>query len=329
MTASTFLFPQPPTQLLSSPLFPPAPIIHQQQQPFSVVDQWKQTITSTHKHKSNTTVIPEVITNLKTTLTCLNRLRDIYSRLCSCNATDSNELWSEVAELKSVINECTSSSHLDETVLKRKIMRNKRRRKQRKVNRKLDEQRRRKIEKECSEWLTKKQNDAIRKKLEESVEREASGSLGEVRKKIMDMNNVKSLVEAMKDLREHRVSKQWKIEGLDVTNSESFNQSCSDILELVSTRLKIYNEEEHALQVMMSEQVDAKLTKATNTASTPAAVQDPVFDYYHQAKQSVERFVSIRSQWDMYLSPHGSTLPNKWLEPTMPSSDGWAACLNK
>lgn len=290
------------------------------------VDQWKQSLSpSVHQHTSKTTLIPEVSASLKATVTSLNRLRDLHLKLSSTDVTESKGLWAEVTELKNTIDKYTSG--MNEQKLRQKITRNKRRRKLRKLAREKNKQRRCEVENKCSEWLAKKQNEMTRKRLEKTVEKEASGSMAEVRKKIQDMNNTKSLMEALKELREHRISKKWKMQGLDVNNNESFNQVCSEIADEVSDRLKIYNDENHALHVMMNEQVDAKLTEATSKQKTKSNNPLKLFDYYHQAEQSEESFINIRRQWDMYLSLHGSTVPNEWVEPTTPTSNGWAIYL--
>ena len=297
-----------------------------------VLKQWKQSLPPSMEkiNSDGNTVIPEVTRSLKTVLDSLPVLSELHSKLSSVSVDNSKDLWMQVAECKSVVHSAIEHLHkCNSGILKQKVKRNRRRRKRRRFVKEEEEERLSVVDKACSEWLKNKQSEQMRKRLEESVEKEASGSLGEVRKKIQDLESTENLLTALKELREHRsMSKKWKIDGPPAIEADQrFTRLCSEIEELVSAQLKIYQDEEYALKVMMSEQVDAKMRTAAQSVRSQSS-GDPIKDYYYQATRDVTSFVGIRQQWDRYLAPHGSTIPIDWVTPTSPSNSVWASYLS-
>ncbi len=302
-------------------------------QPFGnedVIENWKKSVTKLKVDSNKTrTTIPDVTSSLKTLTNSVTILADLHQKLSTVSLDESKELWTQVTEHKTIIDNI--SQYLcksDVAVLKRKVVHNNKRIKKRKITREKEKKRIKLVDEKCSEWLKKKQSQLMRKKLEESVEKEASGSLGEVRKKIQDLDNIVNLIDALKKLREHRTtSKNWKIDGPTVQVNETFTEQCSEIENVISTNLKVYKDEEYALKVMMSEQIDAKMTSAASrsTDAVSCSSNDPIKDFYYKAEKNVSSFINIRQEWDRYLMPHGSVIPFDWVEPVSPSNDVWAS----
>ena len=244
---------------------------------------------------------------------------------------NSEELWVQVTMHRQAVQNSIECLHKrDSKVLEAKLKRNQRRRKRMKAVKEEEKERQINVEKACNDWLSKEQNDLMRKKMEESVEKEASGALGEVNRKIQDLDNMAALMTALKELREHRSSnKKWKIDGpTRIRADETFLQKCLEIEEVVSKRLKDYHDEEYALKVMMSKKVDAKMTAAQPQPKEPSS-GDPIKDYYYQAQRDMSSFVRVRHKWDRYLTSHGSTVPSDWVDPVLPSNNVWASYIVK
>ncbi|KAI8812124.1 hypothetical protein BJ742DRAFT_794890 [Cladochytrium replicatum] len=59
---------------------------------------------------------------------------------------------------------------------------------------------------------------------------------------------------------------------------------------------------------------------------------DPVYRFYNQARFDLRRLVEIRTTWDKYAVPAGSSgatsIPPRWVEPDPPSSDAWAQAVS-
>ena len=319
----------PPTPLTIN--VPPLPL--KPASPEEILERWKQTLSSGPGTRLGmTTTIPEVTMQLKMLLNSLSALKELHSKLSTTQVDGSRKLWTEVAEHKDVIERVGKElNKRDKLILQRKVRHGRKKREMRKVERENERERVAAKEEACSEWLKRKQSELMRKKLEESVEKEAEGSLGEVRKKKQDLENVTKLLEALKELREHRISsKKWKVDGPHIEADQKFSELCSKIESIVSIHQKVYEEEEYTLKVMMSEQVDAKMTAQTSDHthnSDNNLDSDPLKAFYYQAEQDMASFLNVRQQWDQYLSPLGSGVPEGWVEPVLPSDSTWASCL--
>ena len=293
-----------------------------------ILERWKHTLRSLTKPRQNKTTLPEVSNLLRVATDHVLSLKDLHSQLSTVNvgSSKSRELWSKVEELKNKVDFLSLQLSLkDKKVLERKVKGGMARRERRKADREKERERRAKVDEACTTWLDKKQKYMMRKRLEKSVEKDAGGSLGEVRKKLQDLETTTKLIEALKDLREHRHwDKKWKMEALPIESDERFTKIYSDIKHDVSIYKKIYDDEEYALKVMMSEQVDARMT-----ASQTTQLKDPIMGYYYQAEKDVASFVHIRQQWDKFLSPLGTSIPYTWVDPVLPSNDIWASYLKQ
>ena len=291
-----------------------------------IISKWKESVSSTKTNDDTKSVIPEVTTGLVTLASSLSSLKDLHRKLSTVTVDESKDLWRQVAEQKITIESVTQYlCKSDAAILKKKVSRSCETRKRRKRAIAREKERTRGVEEMCSNWLKKKESQLMRKKLEESVEREAGGSLGEVRIKIQDLDNVVNLIDALKKIRKHRTtSKNWRVEGQTIQADETFTKLSSEIEQIVSTNLKVYKDEEYALKVMMSKQIDAKMTASTHTKGSS---NDPIKGYYYKAEKDASSFINIRQQWDRYLTPHGGTVPIDWVEPVLPSNSVWASYL--
>ncbi len=315
----------PPVQPFSPSQF--SPLVNDREE---ILTRWQQSVSCTSDHSSATnTTIPGVTGDVKIILDSLLALKKLHSNLSSVSVENSEELWVQVTMHRQAAQKSIECLHKrDSKVLEAKLKRNQRRRKRMRAMKEEEKERQSNVHKACSDWLSKEQNDLMRKKLEESVEREASGALGEVSRKIQDLDNMVALMAALKELREHRSSnKKWKIDGPPrIRADETFTHKCLEIEEVVSKRLKDYRDEEYALKVMMSKKVDAKMTAAQSQHKEPSS-GDPIKDYYHQAQRDLSSYIRVRHKWDRYLAPHGSTIPSNWVEPVLPSNCVWASYI--
>jgi len=69
-------------------------------------------------------------------------------------------------------------------------------------------------------------------------------------------------------------------------------------------------------------------------SQSPVGPLDPVFpyaQYYDLANYSVDTFVKIRQEWDVYAVPagsgSGSGIPPGWVIPSEPADEVWASAL--
>lgn len=196
-------------------------------------------------------------------------------------------------------------------------------------------------EQAAAKWLEERRSQELREKTEAAVQKSASGVLGEVKKKMSDIQQNIKLLTVLKELRDlRRDASRKKGDTPPVEEDERFAATYSSLHSILEGQASVYESEEHALRVLMKEEVMEKMEKskkqAAPTMEDGAARSSPteehpmsLSDYYLQAEHSVESLVAIRSDWDQFLSPHGNPVPIGEVCPSQPSSAMWELYVQK
>lgn len=209
--------------------------------------------------------------------------------------------------------------------------------------------------------IDKKMNNVRQKQQDAKMEREmkeaADCTLAEVRRKIAETASCMKLIGQLKKLRQLRKD-QAERKGVVVRRNfdEVFEQRVEALIATLKQQMALYEAEQRTLQVMLEteqeqtkekererEQVKMKerLTNYEDRLRTwlfgshpPVGPMDPMFpyeQYYDLANYSVETFVKIRQEWDMYAVPTssetGSRIPPGWVNPVEPTDEVWASAL--
>ena len=288
--------------------------------------QWQATIQppTLPPQKINTTPLPIMTSLLKSADSHMTSLKSLYLQLLSVPVDQSKELWLKVHEHKQCLDHIVATLTPDKCqVLKHKIKKNRRRRAQRKRDKSEEIERIREKEEKCHKWLDKRRKEELRVRLAKSVEISAAESLTAVRKKKQDIEYYSKLLEAIKDLRQFRHDHRSKGELPPIEEDEQFVTTCSSLENILTKYTEVYKKEEHALKVMMSEKVDKEMMSRESHTHSPMSLED----YYTQANTNPTILAHVRQQWNMFLSPSGTVISQRWVEPVLPSNQTWASYL--
>lgn len=311
-------------------------------QELKVVENWRATITSTppdttsvsDNDEDEDTRLPSVKALLVLAYEETESLKQLHNELLlppDTTAAGVDEIWRKVGDTKQRLEIVLSQLQSKSCELVTGKARHKRRRRNALKRRQVQE-RERKISslqqatEACSKWMDDKRDKELRLKLEQSVRKAASGSLTAVQKKEQDISTSADTLTALTELRNLRhTNKKYQLPGPTlVTAQESFTSLSEKLTAILEPYGKLYKKEAHTLEVMLMEQVDSEMA---NQRQHSATQQDPILSYYHQAGGGLTSLVTIRQQWDTYLSHIGSSVPTKWVEPTPPTNVGWSCYL--
>lgn len=291
-----------------------------------ILQQWQRTVRSSqggHLNSQNQP-ISSVKSLVRSAEDHVTTLEDLYDELEKGDRDEKGMLWEKVNEHKALLDDilCQFDRKRCQSV-KCKLLKNRQKRLSAKRKKKLrDNECQAKME-ACDKWYKQRQKEELRKRLEKSVEEQAGGTLNAVKKKTQDITNYSQLLKALKELREFRRSKQnFKN---DLTEADvTFSTNCDLLEDILSKYTEVYKKEEHALRVMMSQQVDDALIKrTTNNKIVYTSLED---FYLTEDKEILEK---RQKEWGSFLSFSGTQLPVEWVEPAPPSSNQWAWYLKK
>lgn len=139
-------------------------------------------------------------------------------------------------------------------------------------------------------------------------------------------------------------------------SDEVFEQRAEALTATLKQQMALYEAEQRTLQVMleteqeqtkekererqqvrMNERLasyDDRLRTWLFGSQSPVEPMDPMFpymQYYDLANYSIETFIKIRQEWDMYAvrtsSETGSRIPQGWVIPVEPTDEVWASAL--
>uniref|UniRef100_A0A3P9JZ32 Programmed cell death 7 n=1 Tax=Oryzias latipes TaxID=8090 RepID=A0A3P9JZ32_ORYLA len=205
------------------------------------------------------------------------------------------------------------------------------------------------------EWRLRQIQQGEEKKKEQELKLAADAVLCEVRKKQADVKRMQDILRSLEKLRKLRKEAANR-KGISTEQQcdELFSSSLEQLRRVMKKRATLYSAEEKALMVMLEgeqeeerrreqekrmkkererrlqvkERVDAILFGEKPPAD--GALQ-PFRDFYSQADCSFQALIHIRSQWDLFLvasdNPKGSSLPQSWVIPELPSDQNWASAL--
>lgn len=212
------------------------------------------------------------------------------------------------------------------------------------------------LHRRIDEWQARRIAADISQRQEKSLRNQAGGALGEVRKKQMEAAQSTEILELLLELRNER-KVVLRREGVDVSqeSDEAFTSRTFRLHELWSHQTSAYDQEEKLLKVMLEEEKEEEVQRQMAKAEQSAKLRqdekaqtkklddadeghvDPdmsiFYSFYSQAAGSLERYINIRHQWDLYSAPVGTpgscTVPLGW--PTAPSSPalGWEEFVQK
>lgn len=288
--------------------------------------QWQATLQPPPlpPQKISTTPLPIMTSLLKSADSHITSLKSLYLQLLSMPVDKSNELWFKVQEHKQCLDRIIATLTPDKCqVLKHKIKKHRRRRAQRKRDKSEEIERIQRKEEKYHKWLDKRRKEELRIRLAKSVEMSAAQSLAAVRKKKQDIEYYSKLLEAIKKLRQFRHDHRSKGELPPIEEDEQFITTCCSLENILTKYTEVYKKEEHALKVMMSEKVDKEMMSHESHTHPPTSLED----YYTQASTNPAILAHVRQQWDMFLSPSGTVIPHRWVEPVLPSNQTWASYL--
>lgn len=195
-------------------------------------------------------------------------------------------------------------------------------------------------ERNAKEWIQDQEQKKLKAKTEKAVHASASGVLAEVKRKITDVKQLLDLAEALKELRSlRRENSRKKGDAPPIEADERFQQTHGELVEMLTKQAGVYQQEEHALRVLLEEEVMEKMhSQRKREEPSPAAVfvpdlfwptpapSDPMEackNFYLCARASEEARIAIRSEWDSFISTEGSLLPPQLTPPSSSRSLAW------
>lgn len=312
------------------------------------VEEWLKTA-ATRKPEASPLVqhltIPEVRSQLMKGAELLSQLGSAHQALRGALSREDAEEWKRLkgkAELDMAafleVRERLGAPGLQDNLAKKMArIRSLRDRKKRRLREKKEDWKKslEKAERVTEEWIKAKEQAALKMKMEKAVHASASGVLEEVKKKKTDVQQLLKLAEALKELRSlRREQSRKKGDAPPIEADEKFQRTQEALVEMLTQQSEVYRREEHALQVLLEEEVLEKMHSHQKEASSHARPQPPALwphpalptsdpwpqttsdpweactNFYLCARSSKEAMVAIRSDWDSYISPHGSTLPD-------------------
>ncbi|KAL4713785.1 hypothetical protein ACJJTC_012302 [Scirpophaga incertulas] len=323
--------PPHPPPFFMAPVPPPPPITDQD---FLKMFE-KRLPTETVVKKSEPYVISEFHDKMKDLLCTLSELKNIEKELSENRETYSDVEWNvkieEINQKKQAINDSlalinNSVEKIQKQLTKRfaKRQREKRLRIQRKQMRedrlKKMEERSRKID----ENLQKIKDSINKTKQEEEAKIQADHILKEVLRKKHDARKCLNKLEALKKLHKARLNTaKGRGQTVSVHFVEEFDTKVENIKLLWAQKLVTYEKEESELRQKLEEEsmqnveVNAPEREISDTLSKWRKVlfgdgnAIPQVDFHGD----LNRFISVRNQWDQYLSEDGTPLPVGWVTP--------------
>ncbi|XP_010832909.1 PREDICTED: programmed cell death protein 7 [Bison bison bison] len=212
-------------------------------------------------------------------------------------------------------------------------------------------------EQEIDRWRVQCVQEVEEKKREQELKAAADGVLSEVRKKQADTKRMVDILRALEKLRKLRKEAAAR-KGVcpPASADETFEHHLQRLRKLIKKRSELYEAEERALQVMLEgeqeEERKRELEKKQRKEKEKFLLQkheiesklfgdpdefplahllQPFRQYYLQAEHSLPALIQIRHDWDQYLvpsdHPKGSSIPQGWVLPPLPSNDIWATAV--
>ncbi|XP_004628990.1 programmed cell death protein 7 [Octodon degus] len=212
-------------------------------------------------------------------------------------------------------------------------------------------------EQEIDRWRVKCVQEVEEKKREQELKAAADGVLAEVRKKQADTKRMVDILRALEKLRKLRKEAAAR-KGVcpPASADETFEHHLQRLRKLIKKRSELYEAEERALRVMLEgeqeEERKRELEKKQRKEKEKFLLQkrevesklfgdpeefplahllQPFRQYYLQAEHSLPALIQIRHDWDQYLvpadHPKGSSVPQGWVLPPLPSNDVWASAM--
>uniref|UniRef100_A0A8C2VDU7 Programmed cell death 7 n=1 Tax=Chinchilla lanigera TaxID=34839 RepID=A0A8C2VDU7_CHILA len=212
-------------------------------------------------------------------------------------------------------------------------------------------------EQEIDRWRVKCVQEVEEKKREQELKAAADGVLSEVRKKQADTKRMVDILRALEKLRKLRKEAAAR-KGVcpPASADETFEHHLQRLRKLIKKRSELYEAEERALRVMLEgeqeEERKRELEKKQRKEKEKFLLQkreiesklfgdpdefplahllQPFRQYYLQAEHSLPALIQIRHDWDQYLvpadHPKGSSVPQGWVLPPLPSNDIWASAV--
>lgn len=266
--------------------------------------------------------IPEARSLLHSAMELLSSLRQCHQQLASLDSTDDGSGWrgimrevlrhkEDLEAVRGRLKSGDSAEHLAKKVDRRRTRRDHVRR-VRKERACVAAAKRSQAEAAASSWLEEKRKKELKEKTEKSVQAAASGLLGEVKRKQSEVQLFLKLADALQDLRDsRREANRKKGDAPPIEADERFTSGHTSLLQLLTNQARVYEGEEHALRVLMEEEVAEKMATsvARATADTgPEAEREadplpslvpfdplaPFRDYYLQAERGGEPLLIIR-----------------------------------
>ncbi|XP_008583516.1 PREDICTED: programmed cell death protein 7 [Galeopterus variegatus] len=241
--------------------------------------------------------------------------------------------------------------------VRRRRLRLRERAREREADREAEAARAAEREQEIDRWRVKCVQEVEEKKREQELKAAADGVLSEVRKKQADTKRMVDILRALEKLRKLRKEAAAR-KGVcpPASADETFEHHLQRLRKLIKKRSELYEAEERALRVMLEgeqeEERKRELEKKQRKEKEKILFQkreiesklfgdpdefplahllQPFRQYYLQAELSLPALIQIRHDWDQYLvpsdHPKGSSVPQGWVLPPLPSSDIWATAI--
>ncbi|XP_077989347.1 uncharacterized protein LOC144443680 [Glandiceps talaboti] len=219
--------------------------------------------------------------------------------------------------------------------------------------------RREELHRKFDEELAKDEEKKLDKKREKVLQKEIDETFFDIRQKKSEANKVLNVMKLLRKLRQVRKESAGKRGYIPAPQSTRvFEVAVDKLEEMMKKQRDIYADEEKTMQVMMDfkqeenkekerelqrrhlqekakkivkEQLECLFGKEENLGPNDPIL--PYRQYYLQAENSFQSLLDIRHQWDTFLvqdgTPGESSIPLEWVVPPEPSSEVWAACLEK
>ncbi|XP_068169943.1 programmed cell death protein 7 isoform X2 [Antennarius striatus] len=204
-------------------------------------------------------------------------------------------------------------------------------------------------------WRMEQIRQVQEKKTEQELKLAADAVLCEVRKKQADVKRMQDVLRSLEKLRRLRKDAASR-KGIttEPEHEEAFSSRLEQLRSVMKRRTAVYSAEENALMVMLEgEQEEERKREQERRAKkererllqkkqkTEAMLfgdelpVDPVLlpfrEHHTQAEHSLQALLQIRRDWDRFVvaedHPEGSSVPQDWVLPDVPSDHIWASAL--
>lgn len=287
-----------------------------------------------HVISENSVSISQVHDQIRNLVHALNKIKVKQKFLSEKINNLSDNEWSahlkQTKENKDIVSKILSSMNSLNTDVLRKLLakrcskraRQKRQRIEKKKQKKELEKQKEENSRKIDEYLKKFQDHINKAKQEDEAKFQTDAVLKETIRKKQDAKRYIVKLDALIKLRKARMNTaKGRGETLSQKEAEVFEMNIEKLKSMWSQRLIMYDKEESELRVKLQQDCEAVTDgNETEKRTKHNLEQWKVALFGGELPQAqfldVGAFLTVRSLWDRYLNPEGSSIPLGWALPT-------------